>query len=127
MQATWAFRAARPGGGRTWIRRNGGQRTLTGTEQDALEFARAATEHLRHTSVDWVEAWTVGSVAGAAELAGALRFRIVPHPNGKDWRAEENELMHPLWITDLDFGVDYMLFRGGGKLCILEVMNSPAR
>jgi hypothetical protein len=121
--ATWKFRAARTGSAATWIRRRCGQNTLTGSERDALDFAARITEHFRATDIHSVEAWSVGPVEGTPDLPDAITFRIVPHANGKDWAAEENQLMHPLWITELDFGVDYIFRRGSGRLCAIEVLG----
>ena len=127
MLATWKFRAARTGSPATWIRRKCGENTLTGSERDALEFAARIAEHFRDTDIHSVEAWSVGSVEGTPDLPDALTFRIVRHPNGRDWSTEENQLMHPLWITELDFGVDYILRRGSGKLCLIEVCTHSRR
>jgi hypothetical protein len=124
MKATWIFRAARMRSEYAWIRRACGRNTIEGSEHDALEFARRATEHLRMTSVSYVEAWSVGAVIGSLELPDLVTFRIVPHENGKDWRALENCLHHGGWYkpNQLQFAIDYAFFRGGGKLCAVEVL-----
>ena len=124
MRATWAFRAARPRGQHSWIRRKCGTHSITGTEREALEFAGRIRDHLHADDGNTVQAWTLAILDSTPEeIPDALTFRIVPHENGKDWQAVQCSLQHPLWISNLEQGVDYMLFRGGGKLCAIHVMN----
>jgi hypothetical protein len=61
------------------------------------------------TSVSYVEAWSIGPVKGSLELADLVTFRIVPHENGKDWRALEGPLHHGGWYkpNQLQFAIDY--------------------
>jgi hypothetical protein len=97
MHATWKFRATRASWYHSWIKRTCGQHTITGSEHDALDFARRITEHFRGSGVT-VEAWTVGQIDAAPQLPDALTFRIVPHENGKDWSVVECSGQHRLWI-----------------------------
>ena len=101
------------------IRRAG---PFIGTELEALAFARRACEHLKAKGVKRVEAWA--NTASDEPLPGAVTFRIRPHENGQDWRVVECALQHPLWVKQLEEGIDYMLFRGSGKLCRIEVLNA---
>jgi hypothetical protein len=123
MRATWAFRACRTRHEYTWIRRSCGRNTITGTEHDALDFARKVAAHL--DGVHAVEAWTVGSIQEQLELPGLVIFPIVPHENGKDWRALETHLHHGGWYRpeQLELAIDYALWRGGGTLCAVQVTN----
>ena len=124
MRATRKFRACKLRHEYSWIHRKCRKDTITGTEQDALEFAQRCAEHFRGHDVVCVEAWSVGPVEGAPDdVPGLLTFKVVPHENGKDWSALPCTLQRPLWITKLEQGIDYMMFRGGGKLCRVHVLN----
>jgi hypothetical protein len=124
MWATWKFRACKLRSQYSWIQRKGACNTISGTERDAWEFSRRCVEHFRGHDVVCVEAWSVGPVEGAPDdVPGLLTFKVVPHENGKDWQAVPCALQHALWITKLEHGIDYMMFRGGGKLCRVHVVN----
>src|SRR4051794_34944708 len=99
MRAMWGFKAVRAGMQRASIRRTCGADTITGTEHDALEFARRAAEHLQAKDVKYVEAWSIGRIESTVfELPEIVTFRMKPHPNGKDWLAEGSRFMHPGWF-----------------------------
>jgi hypothetical protein len=127
MEAVWEFRSVKPRNpqdrfhilGRFPIRR---ACPFIGTESEALAFARRACEHLKSKNVVRVEAWS--STGSAEPASGAVTFRIRPHENGRDWRVVEDSLQHALWVAELDHGLHYMLRRGSGKLCRIEVLNS---
>jgi hypothetical protein len=134
MRGTWMFKAVRPGCApgetRTRIREAASRRTriVEGSERDALEFARRACEYLRPKGVESVEAWSVGIANLKSEISKEepkieklLRFCLKPHPNGKDWLAEENELHHGGWWTELRPALDYALYRGNGRVCLVEI------
>lgn len=90
-----------------------------GDEGEALAFARRACEHLNSKGVQRVEAWT--AQPGARE-ADAITFRLLPI--GNNWRADPNRLHHGGIWPDLDGALNYALFRGAGKLCRIEVLNT---
>jgi hypothetical protein len=93
---------------------------FTGSESDALAFARKACEHLRSKNVQRVEAWT--RQAEPSHLPGSITFRF--HAVGNEWKAEESTVMHPTTWSNLDNALDYVLWRGGGKLCRIELLNT---
>jgi hypothetical protein len=125
MRAGWRFRACKLQSEYSWIRRKGGCNTITGTEHDALEFARRCVEHFRGHDVVCVEAWSVGDIQEQLELPGLVTFRIVPREDGEGWRALETHLHHGgIYRPDyLGFAIDYAMFRGGGTLCAVQVLN----
>ena len=129
MRAQWAFRAVRPRHEYTWIRRSCGQSTIIGTEHDALNFARKAAEHLQSEGVKCIEAWSMGNVQEQLELPGLVTFQIVPRKDGEGWQALETHLHHGGWYRPdhLGFAIDYALWRGGGKLCAVQVVNPAGK
>jgi hypothetical protein len=68
-------------------------------------------------------------VEGALDLPDLVTFRIVPHENGKDWRALEGPLHHGGWYkpNQLQLAIDYARFRGGGRLCAVELVARESR
>jgi len=126
MRAQWELRAVRHGFQRSPIRRKNGCRQFNGTHSDALKLARATCDYLRPRGVIRVEAWSCGELNVADDKEGEpqLVFVIRPHPNKRDWLADENELHHGGWFIRLQSAIDYALFRACKKVCAVHVLDA---
>jgi hypothetical protein len=89
-----------------------------------LAFVARAQKHLAPAGVVRVEAWSAEQMEFdfASEIA-RLVFTIRPHRNGRDWTADPNELHHGGWLRTLSGAVDYALFRSGGKVANVHVLD----
>ena len=126
MRATWKFKAVRPGCRRSPIRRRDGTDRLTGSPDEALQFSQNAHAHLCNKGVIRVEAWSDADLASTAYEPPADRvvFTIRPHPNGRDWLADETPLHHGGWFRQLQSAINYALFRGSCKICEVRVLDA---
>jgi hypothetical protein len=128
MRATWKFKAVRPGCRRSTIRRRDGTDRLTGSTHEALQFSQNAHAHLCNKGVIRVEAWSQADLASTADEPPADRvvFTIRPHPNGRDWLADQTALHHGGWFRSLRNAVDYALFRGSSQICEIHILDAKA-
>jgi hypothetical protein len=69
-----------------------------------------------------VEHWPV---EGTLELPRLVTFQIVPREDCEGWRALQGHLHHRgiYRPSQLGFAIDYAMFRGGGTLCAVNVVN----
>jgi len=56
--------------------------------------------------------------------ADRVLFTIRPHPNGRDWLADETALHHGGWFKQLQSAINYALFRGSCKICEVRVLDA---
>jgi hypothetical protein len=126
MWATWTFKAVRHGCRRSNIRRRNGTDLLTGSTCQALEFSQNAHAHLCNKGVIRVEAWSQADLAPDADESPADRvlFTLRPHPNGRDWLADETALHHGGWFRGLEGAINYALFRGSCKVCQVHLLDA---
>ena len=88
-----------------------------------LDFATRAQAYLIAKDIVRVEAWSCGRVEGEDQDMQRTLFKIRRHENGHDWRADETELHHGGWYLDLEFAIDYAMFRGAGRVCEIQICN----
>jgi len=117
MVATWRFQVLRFDSTDSFIRRPVGP--FVGGIEEALAFANRVQDHFGD-HVRRVEAWSLGQVE-EPEPGDRIRFEIVRHENGRDWRLLESRLTHPAWYRKLPYAINYAAFRGRGhalQFCI---------
>jgi len=122
MHATWKFQSVRYDGSRRVLRRPNGD-SLTGTHNEALDFAARAQVYLSGRGVERIEAWSCGAVRSEPNESPRTIFRLRPHENGHDWRADITELHHGGWYRKLTGAIDYTLFRGAGRVCEIQIFD----
>ena len=129
MRGQWQLKAVRaPGARRSCLRRPDGSDRFTGTATEVLGYIVRAQKHLCSRAVCRVEAWSTEQMEfDFVSEFSPLVFGIRPHPNGRDWVADENELHHGGWFRTLQGAIDYALFRGSGKVAAVHVLNTAGK
>ena len=127
MRATWRFKTINIVNEFGWLKRAGGENTLTGTEQEALAFSRKAAAHLHEKGIYSVLCWSDGEMEGALDLPGFHIMRIVPHPNGTDWMALPSPRHHGGWWKTQEHAVRYAIFRGRGLNSAIQVEDKAGK
>ena len=127
MRATWRFKTFNVVNEYAWLKRAGGDDTLTGTEHEALEFSRKAADHLREKGICSVVCFSQGEIEGVLDLPGFHVMQIVPHPNGTDWMALPSSLHHGGWWQKLEHAVRYAVFRGRSMNSAVQVEDKAGK
>jgi hypothetical protein len=126
MRAIWRFKAVRNNLTGFCIRRSRGSSELSGTSDEALDFAARVLEYYKDRGVLRVEARSIGPVQITEARPGKEHkiFRLRPRRNGRGWQADDTQLAHPCYHLELEEAINYAAFRGRGGFIEVQIFNS---